>query len=82
MAEEDLKNFPKAPPETEDEWRRINRAVSFSEEMWKIVGPVVAVKRSWKAWAAFVVVLTAAQNPDVAGAFKTILGVFTGGSGK
>ena len=50
MAEDDLSHFPSRPLETDKEWQRLHRSMHYAEQMWRVVGPVVAIVINWKAW--------------------------------
>lgn len=86
MADDDLRSYRKTLPESEEECQRLHRAVSRSEKMWLIVGPLVALRESRGAikWGAgtFFAVLAAANSPDVAAILQSLMGIFTGGASK
>ena len=48
--DDDLKRWPITPLETDEEWQQLHRAVHYAEQMWRVVGPVVAIVINWKAW--------------------------------
>lgn len=86
MANDDLKSYRKTLPESEEECQRLHRAISRSEKMWTIVGPLVALRESRGAikWAAgtFFAILAVINSPEVAGILQSLISIFTGGAGK
>jgi len=84
MADEDLDNYRGRPPESEEGWQKHHRAISRVDEMWVIVSPLIALRKSKGAikWGAgtFFLVLAAANSPDVAAILQSLMSIFTGGA--
>lgn len=62
----------KDPPETSDDWADIWDAVEKANEGWFIIGPLVAVRKNWKAWLVAVGVFLMFNNPDVIAALRVL----------
>lgn len=71
---DDLKRYPVKPLETDTEWQRLHRSMYFSEEMWRVVGPIVAIVRNWKAWAIAAGVFIFFRRPEVIAVLDLISG--------
>lgn len=65
MADDDLRHFPKGPPETEEDWQRFHRAMYRSDRSWIVTGPQVAFVTNWKAWIFGLSMLILLQRSEV-----------------
>ena len=50
MADEDLHTYRKAPPDTDEDWQRLHRAMDRADRSWIVTGPMSAFAVTWKAW--------------------------------
>ena len=64
----------KTPPEDPEEWAFLWRGAERANDGWIILGPLVALTRNWKAWAAGGLFFLWINKPDVIEALQTLLG--------
>ena len=50
MSDDDLHTYRKAPPDTDEDWQRLHRAMDRADRAWIVTGPAVAFAENWKAW--------------------------------
>ncbi len=74
MSDDDLRHFPKTPPESDEEWQRLHRAGYRSDQSWTVTRPVVALVKNWKAWTILVAVMAALKAGDTQALIEAISG--------
>lgn len=74
MPEDDLRHFPKGPPETDEEWQRLHRAAYRSDRSWIVTGPQVAFVTNWKAWIFAISMLLLLRRSEVLAVLDMLAG--------
>ena len=65
MPDDDLRHYPKAAPETEEDWQRLHRAAYRSDMSWKVTRPMVAFATNWKAWVFLIGLFAALRRTEL-----------------
>ena len=51
MADDELHKYRKTPPETDEDWQRLHRALDRADKAWIVTGPAAAFAVNWRGWA-------------------------------
>jgi hypothetical protein len=74
--DDDLRHFPKVPPESEEDWQRLHRAMFRADRSWIVTGPQVAFVTNWKAWIFGLSMLALMRRSEVV----AVIDMLTGGA--
>ncbi len=58
MPDDELRKYRKTPPETDEDWQRLHRALDRADKSWIVTGPMSAFAEYRKSWALVVGVVT------------------------
>jgi len=74
MADDDLHTYRKTPPESDEDWQRLHRAMSRADKAWIVTGPASAFAENRKAWAFGLVLFLLLRRNELPALFEMITG--------
>ena len=74
MADDDLHKYRKAPPETDEDWQRLHRALDRADKAWVVTGPAAAFAENRKAWAFGLVLFLLLRRNELPAILEMITG--------
>ena len=75
MANDELHKYRKTPPETDEDWQRLHRALDRADKAWIVTGPMSAFAENRKAWAFGLALFLLLRRNDLPALLEMIPGV-------
>mgnify|MGYP000064593564 CR=1 FL=1 len=69
----DNRNERKTPPEDENDWAYIWRAVDRANKSWIVTGPIYDMVMNWKAYVAIAGFILMINSPKIIEALKMLV---------